>query len=64
MEVKETAACGISEREFAVALKENEIVKFYKWLDAALENGEDTEDGMIDDMLGSMEHVVGAALNE
>jgi hypothetical protein len=32
MEVKETAACGISQREFAIEFDDNELVDFYRVL--------------------------------
>ena len=61
MEVKESAACGIAEREFTIEMSETEIVKFYKLLDEA--KIED-KDGLIEDMLADMEHVVGQALQQ
>ena len=61
MEVKESAACGIAEREFTIELSETEIIAFYKLLDEASQKIED-KDGLLEDMLADMEHVVGSAL--
>lgn len=61
MEVKESAACGIAEREFTIEVSETEIVKFYKYLD---EVSKQVKNDMIEDLLADMEHVVGQALNE
>ncbi len=62
MEVKETAACGISEREFAIDLSETEITKFYKMLKNAVA-GADFDKEMAEELLENMRHVVGAAID-
>ena len=48
MEVKESAACGIAEREFTIEMSETEIVKFYKFLDEAGKKLKD-DTGLVED---------------
>ena len=62
MEVRETAACGVAEREFAIDFMENEIVKFYKFLDATQDAAQGIDPELIDDMLVQIRQVVGPAV--
>ena len=62
MEVKETGACGIAEREFAIELNETEIAKVYKMLLAAKDGTKDFDADMLEDLLGNMEHIVGPSI--
>jgi hypothetical protein len=63
MEVRETAACGVAEREFAIDLMENEIVKFYKFLDATQDAGNQIDADLFDDMIVQIRQVVGPAVD-
>ena len=64
MEVRETAACGVAQREFAIDFMEDEIVKFYKIIVAAQEASLDGPDpDLIDDMIVQMAQVVGPAVD-
>ena len=64
MEVKETAACGIIDREFAIELDETEIAKLYKALRSALESTKDFDANFVEDLIAQMEHIVGQSLHE
>ncbi|MFC1735946.1 hypothetical protein ACFL1X_07500 [Candidatus Hydrogenedentota bacterium] len=64
MEVRESAACGISEREFTIEMTETESVVFFKILEAAESGSKECDMDVLDDLLGQMEHVVGSILDE
>lgn len=63
MEVRETAACGVAEREFAVDMVEHEIVKFYKVMNAAQEAVGHVAPELIDDLLVQIRQVVGPSVD-
>ncbi|NOZ20758.1 MAG: hypothetical protein GXP25_06680 [Planctomycetes bacterium] len=54
MEVKETGACGITERLFVIELEEDETPEIHKMLKAA-ENGEEIDKGLLAEVLAQTE---------
>ncbi|MEW6356436.1 MAG: hypothetical protein AB1696_08930 [Planctomycetota bacterium] len=71
MEVKETGACGITERQFVIELEEEEIPQVHKMLQAA-KKGEEIDNDLLNDVLAQTkkgtpaegEEVFGIKLNE
>ena len=64
MEVRETAACGVAEREFAIDFMEHEIVRFFKFLCAAEDAAKKTDPDLIEDMVVQIRQIVGPAVEE
>jgi len=64
MEVKETAACGISQREFAVELDSDEFAEMYKLL-RYVEDGSGAYDAdFLEDLQSQMSYIIGPSLEE
>jgi len=64
MEVKETAACGISLREFAIEFDMDEIVDLFRILNYA-QNGVDSYDeDFLEDLKSQMAYIIGLSLEE
>ncbi len=64
MEVKETAACGISLREFVIEFDMNEIVDLFRILNYA-QNGVDSYDeDFLVDLKSQMAYIIGLSLEE
>lgn len=60
MEVRETAACGITEREFAIEVEPEELQDIYRiFLYVASGEGHYDEDAQ-EDLLSQMSYIVGA----
>ena len=64
MEVKETGACGITERQFVIELNETEIAKVYKVFLAAKDPAVKFDADLLEDLLANMEHIVGPSIAE
>ena len=64
MEVRETAACGISLREFAIEFDMDEIVDLFRILNYA-QNGVDSYDeDFLEDLKSQMAYIIGPSLEE
>ena len=64
MEVKETAACGISLREFAIEFDQDEIVDIYRILNYAQNEVGFYDDDFLDDLKSQMSYIIGPSLDE
>ncbi len=64
MEVKETAACGISQREFAVEFDRDEFVEMHKLLRYAKEGAGDFDADFQEDLQSQMSYIIGPSLDE
>lgn len=64
MEVKETAACGISQREFAIEFDDNELVDFYRVLLYAYEGTGFYDEDYLEELRSQLSYVIGPALEE
>ena len=63
MEVRETAACGITEREFAIDLTETEIISLYKFVKSASEQIDGFNKDLVEELLMQTQHIVGPAVD-
>ena len=64
MEVRETAACGISLREFAVEIEQDEIVDMYRIMNFA-QNGEGFfDEEFLDDLKSQLSYIIGPSIEE
>lgn len=64
MEVRETAACGISKREFAIEFEGNEFVNVYRVMHFAQKGIGYYDEGFLEDLLSQMSFIIGAAVFE
>ena len=64
MEVKETAACGISLREFAIEFEPDEIVDIYRILNYAQNEVGFYDEDFLDDLKSQMSYIIGPSLEE
>jgi len=64
MEVRETAACGVTEREFAIDLTETEIEKLYKVIKKAVEGDGDVDTEFAQDLMDNMKFIVGPSIEQ
>ena len=64
MEVKETAACGISLREFGIELETDEIVDFYRILGYVRSGEGFYDDDFLDDLKSQMAYIIGPSVEE
>ena len=64
MEVKETAACGISLREFAIEIEEDEIVDMYRIMNFAQNEEGFYDEDFLDDLKAQMSYIIGPSLEE
>lgn len=64
MEVKETAACGISLREFAIEFEEDEIVDIYRILNYAQNEVGFYDEDFLDDLTSQMYYIIGSIIEE
>jgi len=62
MEVRETAACGISKREFAIEFAADEIVNVYRVMHYAQKGIGFYDEGFLEDLLSQMNFIVGSAV--
>jgi hypothetical protein len=64
MEVKETAACGISLREFAIELEQDEIVDMYRVFNYAQNESGFFDEDFLDELKSQMTYIIGPSLEE
>lgn len=64
MEVKETAACGISLREFAIEFETDELVDIYRILNYAQNEEGFFDEDFLDDLKSQMIYIIGASVEE
>jgi hypothetical protein len=64
MEVKETAACGISLREFAVEFEPDELVDIYRVLNYAQNEAGFYDEDFLDDLKSQMTYIVGPSIED
>ena len=64
MEVKETAACGISQREFAVEFDEEDLIAFYRILRFARDEVGFYDEDYLEDLESQLSYIVGPAFEE
>ena len=64
MEVKETAACGISQREFAVEFDADEFAEMHKLLKYANDGTGEYDDDFLEDLQSQMSYIIGPTLDE
>jgi hypothetical protein len=64
MEVKETAACGISLREFAIEIEDDEIVDMYRIMNFAQNEEGFYDEDFLDDLKSQMSYIIGPSVEE
>ncbi len=64
MEVKETAACGISLREFAIEFDADEIVDMFRVLNYAQSGIGSYDEDFLDDLKSQMTYIIGPSVEE
>ena len=64
MEVKETAACGIAEREFAIEFEDDDLIDMYRVM-RYVENGVGFyEEDFLEDLQSQMLYIIGPSVEE
>lgn len=64
MEVKETAACGISQREFAIEFDGEEFGDMYRQMQYLKDGSGFYDDEFIEDLLSQMSYIIGPSLDD
>jgi len=64
MEVKETAACGISLREFAIEFETDELADMYRILRYAQNEEGFYDEDFLDDLKSQMVYIIGPSVEE
>ena len=64
MEVSETAACGISQREFAIAFDADELAEMYRILRYTLTGAGFYDEDFLEDLKAQMEYIVGPLVED
>ena len=64
MEVKETAACGISLREFAIEFETDELADIYRILNYAQNEEGFFDEDFLDDLKSQMVYIIGSSVEE
>lgn len=64
MEVRETAACGISKREFAIEFEAGELINVYRVMHYAQKGIGFYDEDFLEDLLSQMSFIIGAAVSE
>jgi hypothetical protein len=64
MEVRETAACGISLREFAIELEAEELADMYRVLRYTQDGTGFYDEDFLDDLKSQMSYIIGPSLEE
>ena len=64
MDVNETAACGISQREFAIEFDDEELVNFYRILTYIQEGDGFYEEDYLEDLKSQMSYIIGPSLED
>lgn len=64
MEVKETAACGISQREFAIEFDNDELLEMVRLLRYVTDETDSYDEGFLEDLKSQMAYIIGPSLEE
>lgn len=64
MEVKETAACGITQRKFAIEIDPDELPDFFRIIRFSASGAGKYDDEELEDVIGQMSYICGAAVEE
>ena len=64
MEVRETAACGISLREFAIEFEAEELADMYRVLRYTKDGTGFYDEDFVDDLKSQMAYIIGPSLEE
>ena len=64
MEVVETAACGISERKFAIKFDDDDLPEIYRIMHFAETGNGHYDEEMVDDIKAQIEYIVGVEANQ
>jgi hypothetical protein len=64
MEVRETAACGISKREFAIEVEGDEIINLYRIMHYAQKGIGFYEEDFLENLVSQMTYIIGPAVFE
>ena len=64
MEVKETAACGIEQREFAIEFDTDELVDIYRVLLYAHDGAGFYDEDFVEDLKSQLVYIVGPSIEE
>ena len=64
MEVRETAACGISEREFAIECEPEDLPHIFRILRFAQADDGYYDEEFLEDVMGQMTYICGAEIEE
>ena len=64
MEVRETAACGISKREFAIEMEGDEFVNLYRVMHYAQKGIGYYDEDFLDNLISQMSYIIGPAVFE
>ena len=64
MEVRETAACGISERQFAIECESDDLPHIYRILRFAQADDGFIEEEFLDDLMDQMIYICGSEIEE
>ena len=64
MEVSETAACGISQREFAIEFDEQDLVAFYRILVFAQKGSGFYDEDFLEDLRSQLSYIIGPSFEQ
>lgn len=64
MEVSETAACGISQREFAIAFDSDELAELYRLLRYILSGSGFYDEDFVEDIKSQLVYIIGPTVEE
>jgi hypothetical protein len=64
VEVKETAACGITQREFAIEIDPDELPDFFRIVRYAASGQGKFDEEELDDVVGQMSYICGPSVEE
>jgi hypothetical protein len=64
MEVKETAACAISQREFAIEFDNDELLEMVRLLRYVTDETDSYDEGFLEDLKSQMAYIIGPSLEE
>jgi hypothetical protein len=64
MEVKETAACGITQRHFAIEIDPEELPDFFRIVRFAASGAGKFDEEELDDVAGQMSYICGPSIEE
>jgi len=64
MEVRETAACGISQREFIIGIDEDDLIPFYRIFRYVKDGTGFYDQDFLDDLKTQMVYIIGSSLDD